>query len=140
MAALERKPMRLNGIVGDTTDKALYDALSSVTPRRRMALLRRLANVGLMVEQGRIAAEPSATSETPQAVMPVALSEPLPAGRRMEPTPLSSSVVSKPMTAVPNRVVTAKPDNRSDADTSASDKPRGPNLALMGRMNLSIME
>jgi hypothetical protein len=146
MAALERKPMRINGTVNEDTDKALFDALSNVTPYKRMALLRRLANVGLMVEHGRLAggslvAPPVplvplvpqtpasvAVSEAPSAALTTALSTP------------STLEVSKPPKLAPDRVVTANPERRSDAHPSANEKPSGPHLALMGRMNLAIMD
>lgn len=132
--------MRLNGLVDETTDKALYDALSVVLPRRRMALLRRLANVGLMVEHGRVAAESQVVPVTLRTPTSVPVPEPSPAALRMDPPPPSLPVVSEPKRAVADCVVTAKSAKQSDADASANDKRRGPNLALMGRMNLSIMD
>jgi hypothetical protein len=140
MAALEPKPMRLNGLVDETTDKALYDALSGVLPRRRMALLRRLANVGLMVEQGRVAAESQVVPVAAHTATPVAVSEPSPVTLRMDPLSPSMPIVSEPKKPVADCVVTATPQKQSDANASANDKPRAPNLALMGRMNLSIMD
>ncbi|MBC8641532.1 hypothetical protein IAG25_32435 [Caballeronia sp. EK] len=140
MAALERKQVRLNGYISADSDEALFDAMTGVSPYKRMALLRRLANLGLMAEQGRLPAVPQIAPAAVQPTAPVAVNEAPPPPLKMNPPPRSTPVVSDPKTPVADRVVTAKSEKHSDTDASAHDKPRGPNLALMGRMNLSIMD
>lgn len=132
--------MRINGTVNDDTDKALFDALSGVNPYKRMALLRRLANLGLLVEQGRLAAGLQVAPVEAELLATEAVSVTLPAESKVEAPPPSTPAASEPEAPVADRVVTAKPEKQLDANGSASGKSRGPNLALMRRMNLSIME
>lgn len=140
MAALERKQVRLNGYVSADTDQALFDAMTGVSPYKRMALLRRLANVGLMVEQGRLEPRSQVAPSATETLTAVAVPKAPAAARKAEPTPPSTRAGAEAKSPVSDRVVTARSEKRSDGDVTANDKPRAPNLALMGRMNLSIME
>ncbi|AQH05173.1 hypothetical protein A9R05_39945 (plasmid) [Burkholderia sp. KK1] len=140
MAARERNQIRLNGYVSEDSDKVLYEALTFVNPYKRMAVLRRLATLGLTVDQARTAARPFATPETPQTVGPVALPETVQAARTPEPTPPPTQAISEPKTPASDCVVTATAGNELDGEAAVSEQRRTRKFALMGKMDVSIMD
>jgi len=141
MAALERSQIRLNGYISADTDEALFHAMTGVHPYKRMALLRRLAYLGLMAEQGRLPAAPQVTPAATQVPPIAGLSEAPPATTmKTGATQPAIMVVSEPKTLVPERSVTAKPEKHPDASPPADAKQRSPKLAIMRRANLSMMD
>ncbi len=129
MAEVERKPLRINGTVNDATDRALYNALSEVSLYKRMARLRQLAALGLMVEQGALPVttqRPVAAAELPQV--------PVPAPKDRPPTPVKATTIEQN-----SRVVTAEKRNAHEPVHDKKPPTRKVDLSLMDKMNLNIM-
>ncbi|KVO15191.1 hypothetical protein [Burkholderia ubonensis] len=129
MAEVERKPLRINGTVNDATDRALYNALSEVSLYKRMARLRQLATLGLMVEQGALPVttqRPVVVTALPQAPVP-APKDPPPAPTKATTTDHNSRVVTAEKRDTPELVHETKPPARKV------------DLSLMDKMNLNIM-
>ncbi|SEI14474.1 hypothetical protein [Paraburkholderia hospita] len=132
MAEVERKPLRINGTVNDATDRALYDALSAVSLYKRMARLRQLAALGLMMEQGALpVSAPRPLPVNPPQVQPEA---PVPPPKAPEPP-----IVKPPQREPPARVVTT--ERRDTTETASNTKRTSPkvDLSLMDKINLNIM-
>ncbi|WP_250475100.1 hypothetical protein [Caballeronia sp. GAFFF1] len=129
--------MRLNGMVHDVLDAGLYDALSAVTPRKRMSVLRRLANLGLMVEQGVIVA--AAAPDVTGSATPATVAEPGPVVPQRSPAPASSPGAGNQVTTIGGRNV---PDVATDAIAQEAPMHKGLSAgqrSLMKRMDMSIM-
>ncbi|TES99664.1 MULTISPECIES: hypothetical protein [Burkholderia cepacia complex] len=129
MAEVERKPLRINGTVNDATDRALYNALSEVSLYKRMARLRQLAALGLMVEQGTLPVSthrPAVAVALPQA--------PVPAPKDPTPAPVRASITEES-----SRVVTAEERNTPEVVHDTKPPKRKVDLSLMDKMNLNIM-
>ena len=129
MAEVERKPLRINGTVNDATDRALYNALSEVSLYKRMARLRQLAALGLMVEQGALPVtthRPVVAAELPQV--------PVPAPKDPPPTPAKVAITEQNP-----RVVTAEKRNMPEPVHDKNPPSRKVDLSLMDKMNLNIM-
>ncbi|NRF83867.1 hypothetical protein HQ619_07995 [Burkholderia gladioli] len=129
MAEVERKPLRINGTVNDATDRALYNALSEVSLYKRMARLRQLAALGLMVEQGTL---PVITQRPIIAAEP--LQAPVPAPKDPAPTPAKTTITEQTP-----RVVTDKTRDASEPVHDTKTPPRKVDLSLMDKINLNIM-
>ncbi|NIF40165.1 hypothetical protein F3J14_04455 [Burkholderia sp. Tr-862] len=129
MAEVERKPLRINGTVNDATDRALYNALSEVSLYKRMARLRQLAALGLMLEQGALPVttqRPVVAAEPPQA--------PVPAPKDPPPAPAKATTTDEI-----SRVVTAEKRNTPELVHDTKTPARKVDLSLMDKMNLNIM-
>ncbi|WP_050451665.1 hypothetical protein [Candidatus Burkholderia verschuerenii] len=129
MAEVERKPLRINGTVNDVTDRALYYALSEVSLRKRMARLRQLAALGLMVEQG---------------TLPVTTQRPVVAASLPEdPNPVPKAAPSTPPKVstdeTNSRVVTTETRNTPEPLRETKPSTSKVDLSLMNKMNLNIM-
>ena len=129
MAEVERKPLRINGTVNDATDRALYNALSEVSLYKRMARLRQLAALGLMVEQGAL----PVTTQRPVAAASLP-SAPVPAPKDLPPTPAKATTTEQN-----SRVVTAEKRNTPEPLHDTKPPTRKVDLSLMDKMNLNIM-
>ncbi|MGU4703032.1 hypothetical protein K6L09_40900 [Burkholderia cepacia] len=129
MAEVERKPLRINGTVNDATDRALYNALSEVSLYKRMARLRQLAMLGLMVEQGAL----PVTTQRPvvAAALPQA---PVPAPKDPPPAPAKATTTDQNP-----RVVTAEKRDTAELVHETKPQARKVDLSLMDKMNLNIM-
>ncbi|KVD93009.1 hypothetical protein WS63_08225 [Burkholderia stagnalis] len=129
MAEVERKPLRINGTVNDATDRALYNALSEVSLYKRMARLRQLAALGLMVEQGAL----PVTTQRPvvAAALPQA---PVPAPKDPPPAPAKATTIDQN-----SRVVTAEKRDTPELVQETKPQARKVDLSLMDKMNLNIM-
>ncbi|HDR9034179.1 TPA: hypothetical protein QDB07_001648 [Burkholderia vietnamiensis] len=129
MAEVERKPLRINGTVNDATDRALYNALSEVSLYKRMARLRQLAALGLMVEQGAL----PVTTQRP--VVATALQQaPVPAPKDPPPAPAKATTTDQNP-----RVVTAEKRDTAERVHETKPEARKMDLSLMDKMNLNIM-
>jgi hypothetical protein len=93
-----------------------------------------------VVEQRQLTGGPQIVPAADHSPTPAAASEELPVARKAIPKAASLPVISEPKPVVSDSTVTASPQNQSGNGVSDSGKSRGPNLSLMGRMDMSIMK
>ena len=128
--AEDQQKLRLNGLVSELSDKALYDVLLPLPPKTRMGRLRRLAYIGLMYERGGmpVAGQPATPPLAPQK-------PPSKPARSRDEVPANAQKVTPEQ-----RVVT--PITSQAPETSADPvKPNnGLDQSLLDMINVGIMK
>lgn len=138
--------MRLNGFVDSRDVPLLFEALTLVDQRRRMARLRQLAALGLMVESAQAAASRDPDTGVAQTITNLVLPRqaPVPVGPSHTPAREGEAGASRPQADAPASTstsrVTAPIRERPELTTDAAAQKRGITPAMLDMIDTGIMD